>query len=342
MVNFVLTVVFITILRATICFSAEPLKKIYIMTSSMSEKILPYVIAQRLEFYRQEGFDVDVVLVRGSVATQGVMAGSADYINHTSIFPAIMRGVPLRMLLVDSDKPTFYVVSSPKIKSFKDLAGKTMAIDDFAGNAGLITRELLKRNGVPLDEVKLRVLGPPPYRIQALLGNVVDATLLNYVMSRQAQSKGYRILAYSGDFISEVSPNLATTDAKIKNSPDEVYRVVKATLKGMLFMYRNAQESAKFSMEVQGIQDAALGKDSWQARLKRSSELARIGRTTDESMAATIEQVERQLQLGGAPLKAKATFKPNDFQDFSFAQRAYDDLRNEGWDVTKYRYSPKK
>src|ERR1044071_9628409 len=103
MAIFAFLVVVLTVLASSVCFSAEPLKQIYIMKSSMSEKILHYVISQRLGFYRQEGFDVDVVLVRGSVAIQGVMAGSADYINHTSIFPAIMRGIPLRMLLVDSD-----------------------------------------------------------------------------------------------------------------------------------------------------------------------------------------------------------------------------------------------
>jgi NitT/TauT family transport system substrate-binding protein len=342
MANFVFLIVFIFMLRAGLSFSAESVKPIYIMTSSMSEKILPYVISQRLGFYRQEGFDVDVVLVRGSVAIQGIMAGSADYINHTSIFPAIMRGIPLRMLLVDSDKPTFYLVTSPKITAFKDLVGKTLAIDDFAGNAGLIARELLTKNKVPVNDVKFRVLGPPPYRLQALLGDIVDGTLLNYVMSRQAQARGYRIFAYSGDFISEVGPNLATTHAKIKSSPDEVYRVVKATLKGMLFMYQNPEESVKFSMEVQGMQDPTLGKDSWSARLKRSSETARLGRTTDDAMAATIETVQRQLELGGAPLKPKTILKPDDFQDFSFARRAYDELKSEGWNSAKYRYAPKK
>jgi ABC-type nitrate/sulfonate/bicarbonate transport system substrate-binding protein len=334
--------VFFILFGAGLGFSAEPLKQTYIMTSSMSEKILPYVIGQRLGFYRQEGFDVDVVLVRGSVAIQGVMAGSADYINHTSIFPAIMRGIPLRMLLVDSDKPTFYLVTSPKIASFRDLVGKTLAIDDFAGNAGLIARELLSKNAVPVNEVKFRVLGPPPYRLQALLGDIVDGTLLNYVMSKQAQSKGYRILAYSGDFISEVGPNLATTHTKIKNSPEEVYRVVKATLKGMLFMYQNAEEAVKFSMEVQGMQDPVVGKDSWSARLRRSSEAARVGRASDEAMATTMETVQRQLELGGAPLKSRTTLKPEDFQDFSFAKRAYDEIKNEGWNSAKYRYSPKK
>jgi hypothetical protein len=52
--------------------------------------------------------------------------------------------------------------------------------------------------------------------------------------------------------------------------------------------------------------------------------------------------VQRQLELGGAPLKSKTALKPGDVQDFSFAKRAYDEIQNEGWNSAKYRYSPKK
>ena len=68
--------------------------------------------------------------------------------------------------------------------------------------------------------------------------------------ARIAQAKGFRILAYSGDYVSALSANLEASDDKIKNSPDEVYRVVKATLKGQIFYHRNANEAAKFIMEV--------------------------------------------------------------------------------------------
>jgi hypothetical protein len=110
----------------------------------------------------------------------------------------------------------------------------------------------------------------------------------------------------------------------------------------MLFMYQNAEESVKFSMEVQGMRDPVIGKESWEARLKRSSDAARVGRASDEAMAKTIETVQRQLELGGAPLKSKNTLKPEDFHDFSFAKRAYDELQKEGWNSAKYRYSQKK
>lgn len=251
--------------------SAQSLKKIHLISSAPGQSNEASVIAQRLGFYRQEGFEVEIVVARSSTAIQAVLGGSAEYVNHSSVVPAILRGVPLRILLVDADKPPFYFVVAPKIATFKEVAGKTVAIDDFTGNAGMIARELLAKNGVAVDEVKFRVLGPPPFRLQALLGDAVDATLINFVMSGQARSQGYRVLAYSGDFVSTVQPALAATQTHLKNSPDEVYRLVKATLKGYLLMHQNPEEGLKFFAEVEGFSDISTARDAWAARLLRSS-----------------------------------------------------------------------
>ena len=41
-------------------FAAEPLKKIRIASKAPGESLIPYVIAQRLGFYRDEGLDVTI------------------------------------------------------------------------------------------------------------------------------------------------------------------------------------------------------------------------------------------------------------------------------------------
>jgi ABC-type nitrate/sulfonate/bicarbonate transport system substrate-binding protein len=157
-------------------------------------------------------------------------------------------------------------------------------ISDSSGNSTLLFRELLSKNGVAVDTVQLRALGEPSVRLGALLGGAVDATMITIGMARQAQAKGFRILAYSGDYVSALSANLETTDDKIQNSADEVYKVVKATLKGQLFYHRNPNEAAKFIMEVLRITDFNEAKDIWRERDKQASEIAKIGQATEEVM----------------------------------------------------------
>jgi ABC-type nitrate/sulfonate/bicarbonate transport system substrate-binding protein len=103
------------------------------------------------------------------------------------------------------------------------------------------------------------------------------------------------------------APNLETTDDKIQNSPDEVYRVVKATLKGQLFFHRNANEATKFVMEVlrlahvnEATKFVNEATEFWTERTKQASELAKIGRASDEALATNIDRVMDQMKMVGA------------------------------------------
>ncbi|HZH82194.1 MAG TPA: ABC transporter substrate-binding protein, partial [Phototrophicaceae bacterium] len=217
---------------------AEALKKIRIASKAPGESLVPYMISQRLGFYREEGLDVDVIVTRGTVTTQVVVSGAVDYGNGGSI-PAILGGARIKIIEVSTDKPSQYLVVAPKITSIKQLNGKTVAISDASGNSTLLFRELLAKNGVAIETVQMRALGDPSVRFGALLSGTVDATMITIGNARIAQAKGFRILAYSGDYVSSLSANLEASDDKIKSAPDEVYRVVKATLKGQMFYHRN-------------------------------------------------------------------------------------------------------
>ena len=318
--------------------AAEALKKIRIASKAAGESLVPYVIPQRLGFYREEGLDVDVIVTRGTVTTQVVVSGAVDYSNGGSI-PAILGGARIKILQVSTDKPSQYLVVSPKITSMKQLNGKTVAISDSSGNSTLLFRELLSKNGVAVETVQLRALGEPSVRLGALLGGAVDATMITIGMARQAQAKGFRILAYSGDYVSALSANLETNDDKIQSSPDEVYRVVKATLKGQLFYHRHSNEAAKFIMEVLRIADFNEAKEIWRERDKQASDIAKTGRATEEVMMTNIERVREQLRAVGATSRLKGPVTLDQVYDFTFVKKAYDEIRASKWDPMRFEYS---
>src|SRR5262245_29572959 len=89
--------------------AAEALKKIRIASKAAGESLVPYMISQRLGFYREEGMDVDVIVTRGTVTSQVVVSGAVDYSNGGSI-PAILGGARLKILQVSTDKPSQYQI----------------------------------------------------------------------------------------------------------------------------------------------------------------------------------------------------------------------------------------
>jgi len=268
------------------------------------------------------------------------LSGAVDYGNGGSI-PAILGGARLKILQVSTDKPSQYLVVSPKISHIKQLNGKTVAISDASGNSTLLFRELLSKNGVAVDTVQMRALGEPSVRFGALLAGTVDATMITIGMARQAQAKGFRILAYSGDYVSALSANLETSDEKIQSSPDEVYKVVKAILKGQLFYHRNPNEAAKFIMEVLRIADFNEAKEIWRERDKQASDIAKIGRATEEVMTTNIERVREQMRAVGATSRVKGPVTLDQVYDFSFVKRAYEEIRASKWDPMRYEYVKK-
>ena len=316
---------------------AEALRKVRIASKGGGETLLPYLIPQRLGFYKEEGLDVDVIVTRGTVTTQVVVSGAVDYSNGGSI-PAMLGGARLKILLISTDKPAQYLVTSAKISQPTQLAGKTIAVSDSAGNSTLILRELLAKNGVPIESVQMRSLGEQSMRLGALLGGAVDATLVSYGAAQHAQTKGFRVLAYSGDYVSALSANFESTDDKIQNAPDEVYRVVKATLKGQLFFHRNANEATKFVMEVLRLTKVNEAVDFWTERTKQASELAKVGRASDEALATNIDRVRDQMKMVGASSRIKDKLTLDQVYDFSFVKKAYEEIRESKWDPMRYEY----
>jgi ABC-type nitrate/sulfonate/bicarbonate transport system substrate-binding protein len=321
-------------------FAAEALRKIRIASKAPGESLVPYLIAQRLGFYREEGFDVDVIVTRGTVTTQVVVSGAVDYSNGGSI-PAILGGARLKIIQVSTDKPSQYLVVSPKITQMKQLTGKVIATSDASGNSTLLLRELLTKNGIALDTVQMRSLGEPSVRLGALLSGTVDATMISVGMARQLQAKGFRILAYSGDYVSSLSANLEANDDKIQNAPEEVQRVVRATLKGQMFFHRNGNEAIKFIMELLRMSDVNEAREIYRQREKEASDLAKIGQANEESMTVNIDRVREQMRAMGAPIRLKGAVTLDQVYDFSFVKKAYEEIRASKWDPMRYEYTKK-
>ena len=143
-------------------------------------------------------------------------------------------------------------------------------------------------------------------RLNALLTDTVDATMLSYESIRPAQSKGYHVLAYSGDYISSLSANLCTSDARIKELPEEVYRVTKATLKGQLFWYRNP-ETVKFLMEALAISDEAAAREINLLGVTVDEAVDRVDKFLDDAFIAQLPQVRIVHGFGTGALRSAIT-----------------------------------
>ncbi|MFI5954353.1 ABC transporter substrate-binding protein [Cryptosporangium sp. NPDC051539] len=136
--------------------------------------------------------DLKVELVKstgGSAAVAAVLSGAADlgYVNGYSAINAYNTGFPIEMVAGANTNATppakpaqgVFVGTNSPLQSAKDLAGKTIAVNELNGLNQIVTSTWLKQNGVDVSSVRFVAL-PFSDQVPALLSGKVDAAQLGY------------------------------------------------------------------------------------------------------------------------------------------------------------------
>src|SRR4029450_8169345 len=202
------------------------LKKIRFSTTSIAVTELQFRIAQMKGFYREEGLDLETLLIRGSVGMQALIGGSVDYASAAgSIIAAGVRGAPVKLVLIVNSKPQFDLVGQRDIKSVEQLKGKVVGISSRGGAVDLLTQWILIKHGLtPNKDVTSIVIGTPEELATALRAGVIAACLLSPPRQLILYREGFSKLAYSGDYLSSYpSGGVGATDEKIRTNPTEVF-----------------------------------------------------------------------------------------------------------------------
>jgi NitT/TauT family transport system substrate-binding protein len=292
------------------------LKKVRFSTTGISVSELPFKIAQLRGFYREEGLDVEMILIRGAVGMQALLGGSVDYTSASgSTIAAAVRGLPVKLVFISSSKPQFELLSQPQIKSIQDLKGKIVGISSRGGSNDLMMQIILQKNGLaPNKDVTTLIVGAQEETVIALRTGRIAAALLTPPRNFMLQRDGFNRLAYSGDYMATyANGGIGVTDEKIKTNPAEVLSLVKATIKALQFSMKNRAEMIKIMPGYLGIKDAALIDQLYDLYLTRQS----VDGSVDENwMKGAIEFTQKTL---GAAVKE---VPPSQVFDFSFVQKA--------------------
>lgn len=292
------------------------LRKVRFSVSAASIAEVPFRIANIKGFYRDEGLDVEVILIRGAVGMQALLGGSVDYTSASgSTIAAAVRGIPVKLVFIASAKPQFDLISQPQIRSIADLKGKHLGISSRGGAVDLLTQLIVQKNGlVPNKDVVSLVVGGQEDTVLALRTGRIAAALLTPPRPLILQREGFNRLAYSGDYMpSYPSGGIGVTDEKIKNNPNDVLAFVKGSVRGLQFARHNRAETIKILSDYFNITDKTLSEQFFELYLSR---LPADGSADEAWMKGAIDFTQKSL---GGPEKE---IPPSRVFDFSFVQKA--------------------
>lgn len=291
-------------------------KKARFSVSAISIAEIPFKIAQVKGFYRDEGLDVEVILIRGAVGLQALLGGSVDFTSASgSTIAAAVRGLPVKLVFVSAAKPQFDLVAQPQIRSVQDLKGKLVGISSRGGSIDLLTQIILQKNGLtPNKDVISIVVGGQEDTVLALRAGRIAAGLLTPPRPLILQREGFTRIAYSGDYMPTYpTGGIGVRDEKIRTHASEVLAFVRASLKGLQFARQSRAESIKIIADYLGVKDPVLSEQIFELYLSR---LSADGSADESWMKGAIDFTQKS--LGGV---AKEVAPAHVF-DFSFVQAA--------------------
>jgi ABC-type nitrate/sulfonate/bicarbonate transport system substrate-binding protein len=212
---------------------------------------LSVYVADAEGFFHDEGLDNQTVVISGPLSIAALLSGDVDYSGAGgSGMRAALKGAPIKGIMFQADKVTFYLVADPSIKRAADLKGKRVAIGTAGDTQDRMITMFAERGGVPASEINRISMGPNTNtRIMAIKNGAVQATTVDPGGLVMAQKEGLHSLGFLGDLFPMPFQGFVTTEQKIRENPGQIKRWIKAVIRGLMFVRDQPEEAVDIGMK---------------------------------------------------------------------------------------------
>jgi ABC-type nitrate/sulfonate/bicarbonate transport system substrate-binding protein len=303
--------------------NAQELVKVPVQIPSISPAVTAFAAARERGYYRQEGLDVQLIVIPSALGMQALIGGNIKFstAGGSGLLP-ILRGAPVRYVFTSFNRPMFWLYARPEIRSVEMLEGKKVGVSGIGSGPDSLLREILKRNGLDggRDVVVLPV-GSGTGRFFALQAGSVDAAMLSVPANLMAQDAGFReLVSFINEEWIELQGTVNVTEQLMASDPTLVEKFVRATLKGLIH-FRDLR-----SQTITILTRFLRTKEETAAKiydLMRPS-LTQDGVVNEETQLKSLEHVIDRAGLKAAPRLDKIF-------DYSIAVKVRNELRAKGW-----------
>ena len=296
---------------------AQALDWIRIAVSNPNMPNLTVAMAQKNGLFKDEALEAEIIRMNPNVAITALATGDVDYCQlFGAVVGGAIAGLPVRIVAGFLDNWPMTLIAQPELKALKDLKGKTLGISSFGATPDVAARMMIKQAGIDADrEIKILALGSDAARLMALKQRVVDVVVISPPADTQMEKQGYRILARAYELFSFPYLGLGTHTRKIKEKPDEIRRVIKATIRANRFIRDNRDEAVR-ALIAWGKVEREFAYASYDALRNLFNA---DGAVPEDGLKLVIEQARRNA-------KVIREIMPNEVVDLTFLHEAQAEL----------------
>jgi NitT/TauT family transport system substrate-binding protein len=302
-------------------YAQSDLKKVRLALPTKSVSFLAFYAAHHKGFYKDEGIELEPIIMQPALASTAVLTGDIDYNGAvTGVIGAAVRDRPMKAVLFTVARPLQYLMSKKEIKEPRELKGKKIAGSSPGGTVTFLTVLVLKRLGLdPERDVLLNPMGGTgASRLASLESGVVDAVILESPDNIAAQQRGFHELIFFGDLVEFPQNGFGTSEKKIRENPQEILKMVRATLRGLMFIWdkKNQDQVLDIIMKEMKPISAAMAKESFGQVMRV---ITKDGSVKPDSIQVLIDLVRENTKVTRPVPVSQVT-------DFSFLEKAQREL----------------
>jgi len=293
----------------------KELTRVRMGLAARSTTSMPFFVAKERGFFREEGLEVELIVMQAIQTIQATLANSTQFASATgSAVSSAVSGVDIRVILAVTDQPSFDLIVQPNITTVQQLRGKKIGSGGVGSLAEILARRILIAHNVRPEDVVILATGPSHLTYLALKTKVIDAAPLQMPLTFTAQDEGFRKLVSAADVYRSVQGGLATTKAMLSEQPELVTKVVRAMLKAI----RLIKYDRKYGIEFLKGPWLDIGKDPE----KIAARVYDIAGPALLEHGSVSDDIQRQMIADASVrLKPKQPVLPEQVFDFSIVHK---------------------
>ena len=303
--------------------SAQDLVKVPVQIPAITPAATAFAVARDRGYYRQEGLDVQLVVMPSAIGMQALLGGNVKFstAGGAGLLP-ILRGAPVRFMFTTFSRPMFWLYARPDLRTVESLKGKKVGVSSLGSGPDSLLRELLKTRGLEGGrDVAILAVGSGTARFFALQAGSVDAAMLSIPANLMAQEAGFReLVSFIEQEWIELQGTVNVTEQLLASDPGLVEKFVRATLKGFIHFRDQRARTLEILARFLRIKEDAVTKIY---DLMRPS-LTQDGIVSEEIQRKSLEHVVDRAGLKEPP-------RLDRIFDYSVAVKVRQELRVQGW-----------
>lgn len=223
----------------------RPLEKVKLTVAAKSVTFVPFYFGKAKGFFKEEGVELDIVVIRPPIGITALQAGEVDYSASSGVgMRAALKGASLRALMFIQTKLSFSLIGQPGMDSKKIKTVAVSGVGSLAHYAAIAVLKKLGRGG-PNDALTYITTNTTAQSYASLMGKAVDAAILTPPYTSMATIGGYADLGNAFD-MRDVQGGLVARASHLQEHREQVKAMVRAILRSLDYVVRNEAEAIRY------------------------------------------------------------------------------------------------